>query len=143
MTRCLADVKFLIAILDIKHEHSIRANSWLSKVGQPHSIVISRVAQMGALRLLTRQSIMGEGVLTGAKAWSYVTMLFEDDRFEFGSEPPGFESSWQAVCEWTPKGSSADTGAYLAAFALASNLSVVTFDGVMNRFPGLNGSKGI
>lgn len=44
----------------------------------------------------------------------------------------------QAVCEWTPKGSSAGTDAYLAAFALASNLSVVTFDGGMNRFPGLN-----
>jgi len=32
-TRFLADVNFLIAILDIRHEHSVRASSWLDKVG--------------------------------------------------------------------------------------------------------------
>jgi len=137
LIRFLADVNFLIAILDIKHEHSVRAELWLNKVGERHSIVICRVAQMGAIRLLTRQSIMDAGVLTGAVAWGYLTKLFEDDRFVFANEPAGFESAWQTIYEWTPKGSSAETDSYLAAFAIAGSLSVVTFDGCMNRFPGL------
>jgi len=138
LTRFLADVNFLIAILDSRHEHSARAVSWLQNVDERHSIVICRVAQMGALRLLTKQSIMREGVLTGADAWAYINSLFEDDRFVFASEPSGFESSWKAICAWTPKGSSTETAAYLAAFAIADNLSVVTFDRGMNRFPGLD-----
>jgi len=137
LTRYLADVNFLIAILDIKHEHSVRAGSWLKKDDERHSIVICRVAQMGAIRLLTRTSIMGAGVLTGAQAWGYLTQLFEDDRFVFENEPADFESSWQTICEWTPKGAKADTDSYLAAFAIAGSLSVVTFDSGMNRFPGL------
>jgi len=137
LTRFLADVNFLIAILDIKHEHSEQASSWLKNAGERHSIVICRVAQMGAIRLLTKQSIMGAGVLTGAEAWGYLNTLFKDDRFVFGSEPVSFESSWQTICEWTPKGSSAETGSYLAAFAIAGNLTMVTFDGGMTRFPGL------
>jgi hypothetical protein len=92
---------------------------------------------MGAIRLLTKQSIMQAGVVTGAEAWAYVTKLFEDDRFVFANEPASFESSWHTICEWTPKGSSAETDSYLAAFAIAANLSVVTFDGGMSRFPGL------
>jgi len=80
---------------------------------------------------------MGAGVLTGAQAWGYLTQLFEDDRFVFENEPADFESSWQTICEWTPKGASADTDSYLAAFAIAGSLSVVTFDSGMNRFPGL------
>lgn len=137
MTRVLADVNFLIALLDIRHEHSVRAVSWLKATWQRHSIVNCRVAQMGAIRLLTRPPIMGAGVLSGAEAWGYLIKLFEDDRFIFATEPAGFESSRQTICEWTPKGSSAGTDSYLAAFALAGNLSVVTFDGGMNRFPGL------
>ena len=52
---------------------------------------------------------MGAGVLIGAEAWGYLTKLFDDDRFVFGNEPVGFESSWQTICEWTPVGSSAET----------------------------------
>ena len=133
----MADVNFLIAILDIKHVHSERSLSWLNSVAESESIVICRVVQMGAIRLLSRKSIMGDGVLSGSDAWAYLNRLFEDDRFVFASEPTGFESAWKTICEWTPKGSSAETDTYLAAFAIASNLAVVTIDAGMTRFPGL------
>ncbi len=80
---------------------------------------------------------MGDGVVSGSDAWAYLNRLLEDDRFVFASESTGFESAWQTICEWTPKGSSAETDTYLAAFAIASNLAVVTFDAGMTRFPGL------
>jgi predicted nucleic acid-binding protein len=36
-----------------------------------------------------------------------------------------------------PRGSTAETDAYLAAFALAADIDVATFDRGMTRFPGV------
>ena len=80
---------------------------------------------------------MGNAVLSGREAWKFVQCLFDDKRLIFVTEEASFESVWQRICEWTPQGSSAQTDIYLATFAIASNLTVVTFDSGFARFPDL------
>jgi toxin-antitoxin system PIN domain toxin len=132
-----ADVNFILAILHPDHKHSQRANAWLKEITTTGSIAICRATQMGVLRLLTKRSVMGESVLTGRDAWSYFQKLFEDDRFMFLSEPNGFVAVWQGICEGLPKAESADTDAYLAALAISANLTIVSFDNGLSRFPGV------
>jgi toxin-antitoxin system PIN domain toxin len=135
--RFLADVNFILAILHPEHQHSNRANNWLNRVTANGDVVVCRIVQMGALRLLTKRLVMGDAVLTGRDAWSFLQCLFSDDRFAFSDEPAGLAGKWQNICEALPSGVSVDTDAYLAAFALAADLTVVTFDGGFSRFHGL------
>jgi uncharacterized protein len=113
------------------------ATEWLESVSDIGSIAICRVVQMGALRILTRPSIMGEYVLSGAQAWMAVTRFMEDDRFAFAAEPGILMESWRIICNSLPTGMSAETDAYLAAFALAGGYRLVTLDKGMVRFHGI------
>ena len=133
----LADVNFILAILHPEHPHSLTANAWLAEISVAGSIGICRVAQMGAIRLLTKNLVMGDAILSGRDAWQYVKRLFDDERIIFVSEPSNFEQVWETICSWTPQGSSAETDAYLAAFAIALKVTIVTFDKGLTRFPDL------
>lgn len=134
----LVDINVLVALLHARHLHSARAVAWLASLDENHAIAICRVAQMGALRILTRPSVMKEDVKSAAEFWRGWTMLLEDDRFSRVDEPPGFESVWQTVTTRLRRGEVAETDAYLAAFALAGQHRLVSFDRGMKRFTGVD-----
>ena len=92
---------------------------------------------MGVLRLLTRPSIMGNYVLSGAEAWDVVSRLFDDDRFALVEEPSSLNDFWREICNSLPAGMMAETDAHLAAFALAGDFRLVTLDKGFSRFSGL------
>lgn len=52
----LADVNFLVALLHARHTASPIANAWLDEQDEPACVAVCRVAQMGALRVLTNPS---------------------------------------------------------------------------------------
>ncbi len=137
MTGYLADVNFVFALVHGQHPHVGRAAIWLERLNAQDRITICRVVQMGVLRLLTKPSVMKDRVLSPVDAWGYVHGITGDSRFVFGEEPPDFLESWHSVALGVPKGSTLDTDAYLAAFAISADLTVLTFDGGMIRFPGL------
>lgn len=81
---------------------------------------------------------MGPAVRPAAEAWRLLDLLFSDARFTFAGEPPGLET---AVRRWTADRQAATkvwTDAYLAAFAQAAGVSLVTFDRGFRRYEGLN-----
>lgn len=134
----LPDVNVLLAILHAEHPHANLANKWLDEQRATGGIAVCRVTQMGLLRLLTRKVVMGERVLSAPKAWGYWNDLLSDSRFAFIEEPPGLEREWLTLSAALPSGASVNTDTYLAAFAQAGGLTLVTFDKGFARFPGLS-----
>jgi len=133
----LVDVNVLVALLHARHMHSARAVEWLASHDKSRAVAVCRVAQMGALRILTHASVMKEDVKTAAEFWRGWTALTEDDRFAQVDEPPGLEPAWRAVTARMRRGEVAGTDAYLAAFAVAGRYRLVSFDRGMKRFVGV------
>jgi hypothetical protein len=134
----LADVNFLIALLHARHAASERAAAWLDGQEEPRSVRLCRVVQMGALRILTNPAWLQEDVLPARSVWDAWDLLLTDDRFARVSEPPRLEAEWRLLTEEFPVGRCAETDAYLAAFARAGGLRVLTFDRGFRRFEGLD-----
>jgi toxin-antitoxin system PIN domain toxin len=134
----LVDVNVLVALMHARHVHSGPAVNWLARRDEPGAVAICRVSQMGALRILTHPSAMKEEVKTASEFWDGWQRLMDDDRFVLVGEPAGVENAWRSLTAGLPRGTSAETDCYLAAFAIAGNHSLVSFDRGLRRFAGLN-----
>jgi predicted nucleic acid-binding protein len=121
-----------------RHVHSPLAVRWLAAQDEPGTIVVCRVAQMGALRVLTHPSAMKDEVKSASEFWGGWRRLLEDDRFALAGGPAGLEDAWRALGASLPKGTPAETDCYLAAFAIAGAHSLVSFDRGLRRFKGLD-----
>ncbi|NUN97307.1 MAG: PIN domain-containing protein [Candidatus Omnitrophica bacterium] len=127
------DVNVLVALLHARHHHSGEAIQWLERQAAG-SVLICRVAQMGALRLLTQVAMMKEDVLSAAEFWEGWEQIMADERFAFTDEPEGFERVWRELTRPLPKGRCVETDAYFAAFARSGGWTLVTFDRGFERF---------
>lgn len=134
----LADVNFLVALLHARHTASRSANAWLDQQDEPACVAVCRVAQMGALRVLTNPSWLGEDVLTIRRVWEGWDLLCADDRFWLAEEPPGLEHEWRTLTSDLARGRQLDTDTYLAAFALAGGYTFLTFDQGFGRYEALD-----
>ena len=86
---------------------------------------------MGLLRLLTNESVMRSDVLSSKDAWRVYRTILADERISFAPEPFALESEWKkqtAQDRPTPK---VWTDTYLAAFAQAGGMRLVTLDKAM------------
>jgi toxin-antitoxin system PIN domain toxin len=92
-----------------------------------NQIAFCRVTQMGFLRLLTNRHVMGANVLTPARAWQAFDDLLRNAKIFFAEEPADLRE-WRTIMHRPGAGSNAWTDAYLAAFAIASRFTVVSFD---------------
>ncbi len=134
---CLADVNFLVALLHARHAQSRRAAAWLERHDEEGSVALCRVAQMGALRVLTNRAWLADEVQSAAEVWRVWDMLGGDERFFFAAEPARLEIEWRRLTSGWPRGRLAETDAYLAAFASAGGLRLLSFDKGLRRFPGV------
>ena len=134
----LADVNFVIALLHERHSASGRAAAWLEDQHEPRSVLLCRVAQMGALRILTNPAWLKEDVLPAHAVWDAWDLLLTDERFARANEPPGLEREWRLVTEGFPAGRCAETDTYLAAFARSGGHRLLTFDRDFRRFEDLD-----
>lgn len=134
----LVDVNVLVALMHARHAYSARAVRWLAGHDEPGAVVVSRVSQMGALRILTHPSAMKDEVKSASEFWDGWQRLMADDRFALVGEPAGLENTWRALTGALPRGKPAETDCYLAAFAIAGKHSLVSFDRGLRRFAGLD-----
>lgn len=74
----------LVALMHGRHVHSPLAVRRLAARDEAAAVVVCRVAQMGALRILTHPSAMKEEVKSASEFWSGWQRLLEDDRFAPG-----------------------------------------------------------
>ena len=89
---------------------------------------ISRITQLGFLRLMTTAAAMDGKPLSMAEAWSVHDRLFEDDRVVFVPEPSEVESGFRELSSGGLAAPKIWTDAWLLAFADAAHGTVVTFD---------------
>ncbi len=92
---------------------------------------------MGFLRLLTNERVMGADVFTADRAWSLLERLRHHDRVTFSEEPAGIERARQMMTMPHKTGAHFWTDAYLAAFAMNTGCTLVTFDRGFHKFKKL------
>jgi hypothetical protein len=134
----LCDVNVLLALVTNRHAHHALTVHWLDSVAAGEA-VICRVAQTGLLRLLNNPAVMQEEVLDTAACWALWRRLLEDERLRFTpAEPPGLDAAFERFTSGRANTPRLWTDAYLAAYALAGRLTMVTFDRGFRSFPSLD-----
>jgi toxin-antitoxin system PIN domain toxin len=127
----LVDVNVWLAISTPGHVHHRTALDWFESSDE--KAFFCRVTQMGFLRLITNPRVMDISVLSTEKAWHVLGALLEDSRIGIATEPAGLDEEWRGQTRGHSMGHNFWTDAYLAAFASASDLTVVTFDRAFAR----------
>lgn len=122
----LPDVNVWIALAIAEHVHHKAAQEWLD-TGDA-SIAFCRITQMGLLRILTNRHALGSDTLSPAQAWGAFDAFLNNSRISQIEEPPDLEHHWRASTVHKQEGSNWWTDSYLAAFAAAASLTLVTFD---------------
>ena len=75
-------------------------------------------------------------VLTPAVAIDIYFRIVDDDRIQFAGEPATTEQMWLSAMRVPAASGAAWTDAWLASFAIARGLTVVSFDVGMKRWAG-------
>jgi toxin-antitoxin system PIN domain toxin len=120
------DVNVWLALATPGHVHHKRAKRWFETLHQ-EELAFCRFTQLGLLRLLTTAAVMGHDVLTQREAWR-VYDAFLRGGARFLSEPHTLELSFRGLSRH-PSASPKDwADSYLAAFALESGATLITFD---------------
>ncbi|MCY3022522.1 MAG: PIN domain-containing protein [Planctomycetota bacterium] len=132
----LPDISVWVALVYDGHMHHALAKAWFDTSGL-RSAAFCRVTQMGLLRLLTNDKVMGEAVLSQREAWGVYDALCSDQRVVFAAEPPELEAHWRAFTASRHAAPKGWTDAYLAAFAVTHDHRLVSFDKGFRRYEGL------
>jgi uncharacterized protein len=140
MRYVLADVNVWLATLVAEHPHHGAAVEWWQRDVLPANdrIAFCRISQLGLLRLLTNEQVMGPQSKSVAAAWSIYQELLSLPAVVFAPEPEGTEERLAEYCRLGGESSKFWTDAYLAAFARAGGLGLATFDRGFRRYDGLD-----
>jgi toxin-antitoxin system PIN domain toxin len=122
------DVNVWVALTAARHVHHVLANDWLSECGDDIRLHFCRFTQLGLLRLLTVEAVMGRDVLTQREAWKVYDGWLEDFRVSFSEEPPDLDPRFRSLSHLPQPAPKDWTDSYLAAFAETAQLQLVTFD---------------
>ncbi|MGO9339476.1 MAG: TA system VapC family ribonuclease toxin [Terracidiphilus sp.] len=122
------DVNIWLALSSPDHQHFPVAWNWYKALPDETVLVFCRHTQLGLLRLLTTQSVMGPGTLTQVQAWVAFDRWLVDAGAEFADEPDGLESVFRSLSAAKQASPKEWADAYLAAFSLAAEVSLITFD---------------
>lgn len=122
------DLNVWLALSTPDHEHFSKAWSWYTALPVENVLVFCRFTQLGFLRLVTTQSVMGPGTLTQAEAWRAYDQWIEEAGAKFAADPGGLDSIFRAMTGGQRSSPKTWAEAYLAAFSIAAGLTLVTFD---------------
>jgi predicted nucleic acid-binding protein len=91
-------------------------------------IVFCRQTQLGLFRILTTAAVMGQEVLTQLQCWRIYDQWRSTGQVAWADEPGNLEAELRALTAGAASSPKTWMDAYLAAFAEAANLTLVTFD---------------
>jgi uncharacterized protein len=132
----LVDVGVWLAAVWGRHVQQPVAADWFGK--ETDDIAFCRVTQMGLLRLLSNRAIMGEDAMDRSQAWRIYDQLWADERVLWITEPAELDAVWRAISARDDKSHKLWTDDYLAAFAQASDATLITLDRkVPARYPSV------
>jgi toxin-antitoxin system PIN domain toxin len=130
MTSFFPDLNVWLALSVAGHAHDAHAWDWLNRVPRDCKLAFSRYTQIGLLRLLSNESVMGQQTLTLRKAWSVYDRWLEDPRVEFYPEPRDLDAAFRvSTAPFAAKPATKWVGdCYLLAYAKCTGSILVTFD---------------
>lgn len=121
------DVNVWIALSSTRHSHHAQALRWFHGL-EDIQLVFCRFTQLGFLRLLTTEAVMGIDTLTQAKAWNEYDAWLQSGAAAFLEEPRQLEQVFRSLSAKTKSSPKEWADSYLAAFSIASGIRLVTFD---------------
>lgn len=136
----LADVNVWLATVVEPHPDHDNAVGWWREIVLParSTVFFCRVTQLGFLRLLSNEAVMGPARRTPAQAWHDYDQLLGQPPVGFLAEPESLDQRIRAHTLGRQPSASLWTDAYLAAFAQEAGVSLATFDRGFRRFEGLD-----
>lgn len=133
----LLDANVWVALVTADHVHHERALRYWQEESM-ESVAYCRVTALAFLRLVTNAHVMQHAVLTSDEAWALWQEWLLLPEVTFRDEPVGLDEQLGQFSRGMSIRPKLWTDAYLAAFAIAGNHRVVSFDGDFQKFPGLN-----
>ena len=117
-----------VALVHEIHPQHRAASGWGESLGDDTVAFFCRFTQMGLLRLLTNHSAMGEDVLSQSQAWETFDTLLANPGNRMMAEPRGIDPLFRQLTDRDEASTKQWADGYLAAFAEAAGLTLVTFD---------------
>jgi toxin-antitoxin system PIN domain toxin len=121
------DTNVWLALVWERHSGSETARAWFSRC-EDERFLFCRFTQLALLRLLTNKAVMGKEVKSMAGAWEVYDECCTEESIAFLPEPAGLEPRLRDLAKGRHSSPNVWADAYLAAFAAAAGLKVVTFD---------------
>jgi uncharacterized protein len=134
----LPDINVWLALTFDSHVHHPAAKTWFDALPDDAICYFCRLTQIGFLRLATNRSVFGKHALSLQDAWQKYDSYMSDPRVAFAEEPADLEKHWRSFTQTRSFSPHVWNDAYLAAFALAGNLHLVTFDKAFGQYSGVN-----
>lgn len=122
------DINVWVALTHAAHVHHDVARGWFRELPDGVRFCFCRHTQLGLLRLLTADAVMGQEVLLQSEAWTVYDRWLEDRRVALLDEPPALERRFRALTRGRHASPKLWADAYLSAFADAAQVTLVTFD---------------
>ena len=96
-TSLFPDINVWVALTYEGHAHHRTAATWFETLTPDVSLVFCRLTQLGLLRLLTTEAVMGDEVMTQPQAWGAYDRWHHDPRVELVDEPAEIEAQFRAL----------------------------------------------
>lgn len=122
------DVNVWLALTYERHVHHTIAHDWFDDVESRSRLFFCRFTQLGLLRLLSTDAVMGDEVMNQSEAWRAYDRWLQDDRVDFLDEPAGLERRFRSATQPRHPAPKDWADSYLIAFAGVAQLTLVTFD---------------
>jgi toxin-antitoxin system PIN domain toxin len=133
----LVDVNVWLAAAWGRHVHHRTAKEWID--AEDDELAFCRVTEAAFLRLLSNPAVTREDALSRRQAWDLLLAFQADPRVRFLAEPRGLAPLWIAFSKRDDRSHLLWTDDYLAAFAQAAGLELVTLDaGLRARYPSVD-----
>jgi toxin-antitoxin system PIN domain toxin len=130
----LCDSNVFLAVAVEQHVHHSRAATWFGALTAADTALFCRSTRISFLRLLTQKIAVDYVPLTNREAWAALDQLMADDATGFEMEPHGLDLVWRQMADGTTSSPKLWMDAYLAAFAIAAGLRMVTLDKDFRNF---------
>ena len=127
-TSLFPDINVWVALTYEGHVHHTTAAAWFAEIPPDMTLAFCRFTQLGLLRLLTTTAVMGDEVMTQPQAWAAYDRWLQDPRVTFVDEPPEIEPRFRSLTRRRQPATKNWADSFLAAFATAGHLTLVTFD---------------
>ena len=122
------DVNVWVALHHQLHSHHEVALRWFEALRPERTMAFCRQTQVGFFRSLTTEVVMGDEALTQSQCWTLYRQWIANGKAELLSEPSGVSQAFEQRTMTDSTSPKAWMDDYLAAFAEAGKLTLVTFD---------------